>query len=223
MLASLLKQIYARRPDTPEPIRSLGEYKARGERPDTETLEAALLATTHGFSAAFLVIDALDECPTSDGERGKLLSSLRRIVAAMPDNLHILCTSRAESDIIAAMETVMSPPSRAEIDLMIYRDSLDHDIGLYIDETLASAAYSTWPTDLKEEAKELLIENADGMWAASFIPIIEISKLPLTVNTGSNTYIASSKPSRISLLSRSSAESSIGSRSGSTQHTNGFS
>lgn len=164
MLASLLKQIYARRPDTPEPIRSLGEYKTRGERPDTKTLESALIATTHGFSAAFIVIDALDECSTLDGERGKLLTSLHRIIGAMPDNLHILCTSRAESDIIAAMGTIMSPPSRAEIDLMIYRDSLSHDIGLYIDETLASAAYGTWPADLKAEAKELLIQNADGMW-----------------------------------------------------------
>lgn len=163
MLASLLKQIYARRPDTPEPIRRLSEYEARGERPDTETLETALLATTHGFSAAFIIIDALDECPILDGERAKLLTSLRRIIAAMPDNLHILCTSRAESDIIAAMGTVISPPSRAEIDLMVHLDSLNHDIGLYIDETLASAAYSTWPTDLKEEAKELLVKNADGM------------------------------------------------------------
>lgn len=223
MLASLLKQIYARRPDTPEPIRRLGEYKARGERPDTETLEATLLATIHGFSTIFFVIDALDECPSLDGERRKLLSSLRRVIAAMPDNLHILCTSRAESDIIAAMGTVMSPPSRAEIDLTNYRDSLNRDIGLYIDETLASAAYSTWPTDLKEEAKELLIGNADGMWVEIFIPLMQEPISPLTVNIGSNIFIASSKPSRISRLFQSSAKSSIGSHLGLMQHTSGFS
>lgn len=163
MLASVLKQIHARRPDTPEPVQRLGEYRARGERPDTETLEAAVLATTHGFSETFVVIDALDECPTIMGERGKLLTSLCRIIAAMPDNLHILCTSRAEPDILAVMSTILSQPSRAEIDLTIYRDNVNRDVDLYIDKTFASATYSSWPNDLKEEAKKSLLRNADGM------------------------------------------------------------
>lgn len=163
MLASLLKQIFARRPDIPDPVARLGEYKARGERPDTETLEAAILATSHWFSATFIIIDALDECPSASGEREKLLTSLGRLIATMPANIHILCTSRAESDIVTKMSGLLSEPQRAEIDLTTYRIGLNHDIGLCIDETLSSDSYRSWPPSLKDHAKKLLIEKADGM------------------------------------------------------------
>lgn len=163
MLASILKQIYARRPNTPDPVQNLREYKARGERPDTKTLEAAILATSHGFSATFIIIDALDECPSVSGEREKLLISLSRLVTAMPGNIHIWCTSRAEPDIATAMESLLCEPSRAKIDLEAHLDSLNHDIGLSIDETLASYPYRSWPGGLKAYAKTLLIERGDGM------------------------------------------------------------
>lgn len=163
MLASLLRQICASRPDTPECILNLAKYKERGERPDTETLGKAVLAATHGFSGVFIVIDALDECPSVTGERGKLLTNLSRIIATMSDNIHILCTSRAESDILVAMRDCLSRPSRSEIDLTIYRDSLNRDIALYVDMTLTTAPFKSWPIDLKEDAKESLLRNADGM------------------------------------------------------------
>lgn len=96
MLASLIKQLYASRPDTPQRVESLREYKKRGERPDTKTLEIALIAIVHGFTAVFIVIDALDECPTLNGEQKILLVSLSRIILMLPDNVHIFCTSRPE-------------------------------------------------------------------------------------------------------------------------------
>lgn len=171
MLASLIKQLCASRPDTPETVKSLSEYKDKGGRPDTRTLEAALLATVRGFSAAFIVVDALDECPTLTKERAKLLSSLGRIIAAMPDNLHIICTSRPEADIKAAMSAVLSPRQRVAIDLTTDREGLDDDIGLYIDTMLASADYGLWPDELKADAKALLIEKADGMYVMELIQI----------------------------------------------------
>lgn len=165
MLASLVKQLYASRPDTPEPIASLEGYKTRGEWPDTETLESALLATTRGFAATFIIIDALDECPSLDGEREKLMTSFCRIIGAIPNNVHILCTSRAEADIVAAMSSVScaTKPPRAGIDLNEQRERMNCDISLYIDSTLASSAYSSWPNDLKLEVREVLIEKAEGM------------------------------------------------------------
>ncbi|KAI3317226.1 ankyrin repeat-containing domain protein [Xylariaceae sp. AK1471] len=175
MLASLVKQLYASRPDTPQPVKSLGEYKEKGERPDIETLEATLIATASGFSSVSIVIDALDECPTLNGERRKLLRSLNRIVSAMPRNLHVFCTSRVEPDISAAMSTVLSLPSRASIDLIA---NTNHDIGLYIDSVFASADYSLWPDDLKAEAKALLIERADGMFQYIFCQFEALQKLP---------------------------------------------
>ncbi|GAP92625.1 putative ankyrin repeat protein [Rosellinia necatrix] len=164
MLASLVKQLYASRPDTPQPIKDLGVYKRAGTRPDTKTLENALIATAAGFSSVSIVIDALDECPTINEERKKLLSSLNRIVDKMPDTLHIFLTSRKELDIERDMNMILRQRSGAVINLTTDQRGVNHDIGLYIDATLASAQYGSWPTDVKAKAKDLLVQRADGMF-----------------------------------------------------------
>ncbi|KAL8285848.1 hypothetical protein RB597_002768 [Gaeumannomyces tritici] len=164
MLASLVRQLCASRPDTPLPVKRLGQYKDGGGRPDTKTLETALLATTRGFSAVFVVIDALDECPTLGKERAKLLDSLGRITSPMPGNLHIICTSRPELDIKTAMDAFLSRSHGAAINLTTDQSKHNGDIGLYIDTMLASADYNSWPPDLKADAKDLLLKKADGMF-----------------------------------------------------------
>lgn len=164
MLASLAKQLCSRRPDTPDLIKSLSEYKKKGQRPDTETLGAILTTVARGFSTAYIIIDALDECPPVEGERRKLLSRLRQIMAAAPANLHMFCTSRKEADIDSAMGTLLSPPLQiATIDLTVRRNVLDHDIGLFIDLTLSSYEYRSWTESIRAEARKSLVENADGM------------------------------------------------------------
>ena len=163
MLASLVKQLCSQRPDTPKPFKDLERYKERGERPGTDTLEAVLTATVRGFSAVHIVIDGLDECPASNRERTKLLDSLGRIVTAAPASVHIFCTSRKEDDIHAAISGLLSPPARDSIDLEAYHGSLNRDIALYIDSTLARHEYRSWPASVKEEVKERLVEKADGM------------------------------------------------------------
>lgn len=163
MLSSLVRQLCASRPDTPRPIKRFENYMARGERPDVTTLENALIAAVHGFSAVFIVVDALDECPTLQGERPKLLACLRRIIATMPDNLHIFRTSRAERDIYATIDKVLSLPAKVAIDLTQNRVGLNHDLRQYTESVLATETYDSWPEELKIDAKELLLELADGM------------------------------------------------------------
>jgi ATP/maltotriose-dependent transcriptional regulator MalT len=164
MFASLVKQLCCQRPDTPQAIKSLGEYKEKGQCPDTETLRAMLTTVAKGFSTVYIVVDALDECPPLEGERKRLLSSLRQFMTTAPDNIHVFCTSRKEADIDLAMGSLLPPPLRvAAIDLTVRRNDLDHDIGLFIDSTIASGDYLSWPERIKAEAKESLIERADGM------------------------------------------------------------
>lgn len=164
MLSSLVKQLCSRRPDTPQPIRNLSEYKEKGQRPDTETLESILMAVARGFSSVYIVIDALDECPSLEGERKRLLRSLRQIMAVAPANLHIFCTSRKEADIDAAMSHLMCPPPKAAvIDLNAQRQILNRDIGLFIDLTLASDGCRSWPDSIRAEARKSLMKKADGM------------------------------------------------------------
>lgn len=164
MLASLIKQICSRRPDIPKSIKCLEEYKNKGHRPDTKTLENALLASMSGFSAVHVVVDGIDECPQLDIQREKLLKSLHRILVDAPDNLHVLLTSRKEVDIDLELRDLLSPPTRMEIDLLVRQEAINRDISLYIDSTLATKSYESWPDDVKEEAREVLIEKADCMY-----------------------------------------------------------
>ncbi|KAL5085108.1 hypothetical protein Trisim1_010896 [Trichoderma cf. simile WF8] len=164
MLSSLIRQISAHRPYIPQSVQSLGEYKNNGGRPDTETLIEALIASIQGFSAVYIITDALDECPTLNGERKRLLNSLCDILNAAPDSLHMLCTSRKENDIDKAIRPLLCDPWGAEIDLSVQRKVLDDDIGKYIDSILADTEYDTWPTDIKEESRHALIDKADGMF-----------------------------------------------------------
>ena len=160
MLASLVKQLCSCRPDTP--IHNLVQFKERGERPDIGTLEAALAATMRGFGRVHLVIDGLDECPALNGERGDLLDTFCRIVTTAPENVHILCTSRKEADIGDAIIPLLSPRANNSVDLSRRQRHLD-DIGLYIDSTLASRDYGSWPDSVKAEVRNALIEKSDGM------------------------------------------------------------
>lgn len=163
MLCSLIKQICCRRPDTPQSVQSLAEYKEKGQRPDRRTLENTLVATIRGFSRVFVVLDALDECPFNSGEREKLLDSICRFRKQASENLHLLCTSRRETDIAAVLDPVLSSHSNMDIDLSAHKKAIDHDIGLHIDNTFGVEPFKSWPDDIKYEARAALIEKADGM------------------------------------------------------------
>ncbi|KAK1702341.1 hypothetical protein BDP67DRAFT_422358 [Colletotrichum lupini] len=128
MLSSLIGQFCARRPDTPQPIKELESFIIKRERPDTETLENALRAAVRGFSAAYIVVDALDECPILDGERTRLMDCLSKIISKMPDNLHIFCTSRAEPDIRTKFEEMPSLLTKNTISLMKSQAGLNSDL-----------------------------------------------------------------------------------------------
>jgi hypothetical protein len=47
--------------------------------------------------------------------------------------------------------------------LSIYREAIDKDIGFYIDKTLDTSDYNSWPGSIKAETRDTLIEKADGM------------------------------------------------------------
>jgi hypothetical protein len=72
-------------------------------------------------------------------------------------------TSRRETDIRISFEALECSSMNIDIDLSKYKPAINHDIGLYIDKILASAAYKSWPDGLKKEARTTLIKNSDGM------------------------------------------------------------
>ncbi|KAL6832831.1 ankyrin repeat-containing domain protein [Trichoderma camerunense] len=166
MLASLIGQICSDRPGVSQlhAIKRLNDYKTKGQRPDTQTLETALLSSASGCSAVYIIIDGLDECPLLGGQREQLLNSLRRVLAAASDNFHTFLTSRREPDIDLRIRPLLSSPAEIEIDFLNYQQAIDNDIRQYINLTLAAEKFNTWPEEVKEEARQSLIKKADCMF-----------------------------------------------------------
>lgn len=163
MLASLTKQICSRQTQRSQLTARLRQYKLNGQRPDTETLEAVLIASASESANVYIVIDALDECPLLNEQRAKLLKSLRRILAIAPSKFHFFFTSRKEPDIDDKIRPILSSTDRNEIDLLARQQTINRDINHYIDSQLNGDEYKSWPKSVKEEARESLVEKADCM------------------------------------------------------------
>lgn len=77
LIASLLKQIAQARPSLAEAVRKLhGRHASMGTRPSLQDLSQALTSIASEHSRVFIVIDALDECQTSDNCQADFLSTL---------------------------------------------------------------------------------------------------------------------------------------------------
>ena len=109
--------------------------------------------------STFIIIDALDECPTRGGERAKLLDLLRSLVASQSANLHVLVTSRKESDIEEKLTGSGTLPP-----LSIQGEDTDIDIRTHVRAQLAcDSTMSKWPEQTKLEVEEVLTTKAKGM------------------------------------------------------------
>jgi hypothetical protein len=132
-------------------------------------------ATIADFENVYLIIDALDECPVmaqevlDDGEkrevreRDKLLACLQQMYGWGEANLHLLLTSRKENDIDSKLRPLFNLESAAEINLEVHKDSVNHDIGTFIDGKLATSKMKNWPKDIRKLIRSTLIAKADAM------------------------------------------------------------
>lgn len=164
MLSSMIRQLCGARPDSPDWLNSLGStFRDKGARPTLEHLEGALWNAAEGFDAVYLIIDALDECTTSKGTRATLMKSLVKLQKCSPPNVHILVTSRKEPDIEAALSRVPLA-SGEKIDLLEFRDAVNDDMDIYLQQKLDSPEFDNLSDDTKLLARSLLLEKADGMY-----------------------------------------------------------
>jgi hypothetical protein len=110
----------------------------------------------------YLIIDALDECPSTSAKpspREEVLKLLERLIETRLENLRVCVTSRRENDI----KVVLEPLTFRSISIHDERGQLE-DIENYIRSVINTGAKSQkW----KEEDKELVIDDlanrADGM------------------------------------------------------------
>jgi len=96
--------------------------------------------------------------------RAILLKSLAKLQGCCPHNVHILATSRKEPDIEAKFSKLLRAPTAKEIDLRYFREAVDHDINIYIQQRFDSSDFDELSEENKDLAKEILVEKADGMY-----------------------------------------------------------
>ncbi|KAI1055328.1 hypothetical protein LB506_011510 [Fusarium annulatum] len=93
LVASLLKQLLQGLPAMPESIKLLYErHRTKGSPPSLEDVSSNLLSTAKLFSRVFIVVDALDECHTTDGTRTKFLEEIFKL--QLHSKANIFATSR---------------------------------------------------------------------------------------------------------------------------------
>jgi len=130
---------------------------------DDQLVECLMrLLTRPGSRPVYLVIDALDECPSTSSlssPREKLLSFLEDLVEAQFPNLRICVTSRPEVDIKAILE----PLAFRSICLHDESGQLN-DIIKYIESIVnTNKNMKIWNPEYKQLVIDVLTKKADGM------------------------------------------------------------
>jgi hypothetical protein len=157
LLASLLKQLAQRRPFLPDSVKSLYEtHRSTRTRPSLEEISGTLQSMTALYSKVFIIVDALDECQTSDGCRSRFLSEIFALQAKYGAN--IFATSRSIPEITEQFEGSMSLEIRAS----------EYDVRRYVDGHMTHLpSFVRQNQDLQEKIKAEIVKTVDGMYVAS--------------------------------------------------------
>ena len=165
LLASLLVQFSARSDDCCDILSRLYSVHGDGLRqPSDRTLINCLkeMLTLGKLGATYIVVDALDECPTITGTpsaRENVLDLVADLVDLRNSNLHLCVTSRPEAD----LWTVLLPLVSHSVSLHDEMGQME-DINNYIFSFVSSdKTMSQW----REEDRNLVInklrQDAAGM------------------------------------------------------------
>jgi hypothetical protein len=130
---------------------------------DTELLECLKdMLKLPGQAPVYIIIDALDECPSTTGmpsSREKVLELVEELVNLRIPNLRICVTSRPEADILPVLET-----------LAFHSVSLHSESGQVQDiaDYVSSVVYTDremrrWKATDKQLVVNVLTKKADGM------------------------------------------------------------
>lgn len=126
-------------------------------QPSLLELSNILYDSMEEFDHIYIILDALDECV----ERQKLLSIVQRLLYSKTGKMHILVTSRSDTD----LEEHLTPIITAHI--LIESSLIEPDIRSYIQEQLHNnPKLRRWPQKVQERIESALMTGAQGMYVA---------------------------------------------------------
>ena len=166
LLRALLKQFSRQLPIASQELQSLYQSAQAGARQLTiDELLVTLHRMLQHFDDSFIVMDALDECSDRE-ERDKLFDALAEVESWDQIRLHVLVTSRPETDIKSAMEDGNAFRQAISIDSQLVQD----DIRSYVRNRLQQdTRLKRWRynAQVQEEIENVLTEKANGMCVRS--------------------------------------------------------
>jgi hypothetical protein len=161
LLANLLKQLIQGLCPVPQSIQQLYEHhQHKRSHPSLDEISQALQSVVLDYSKAFIVIDALDECQVSDGDRKRFLAKIFNLQAKTAANLFV--TSRFILEIEKEFE---GRSTRLEI------RASDDDLRRYLDEhILKLPSFVSRSAELQKKVKSTIINTVDGMYVSFMLP-----------------------------------------------------
>ena len=154
LVSNLLRQLVLPQPVIPDELKLLYESHVRkGTRPSLGECTKLLRTAVEGCSKVFIVIDALDEYPVTEGARNTLLTEIRKL----QPRACLLVTSRD----IPNIEHELQGACHLEI------GASDEDIKGYLQERISSSsdlmAYTREDPKLYNTIITTIVEKAQGM------------------------------------------------------------
>lgn len=156
LLESILRQLVQQQSSIDTSVEALyDEHKRRGGRPRLEAIHNALLSTAASSFKVFILIDALDECP-SESLNG-LLSQVFSLQNSCDTSTNFFATSRYIPDVVSIFEkqNVISMDIRASPD----------DVGKYLENHMSRLpSFVARNPQLQQEIVQEISKAVDGMF-----------------------------------------------------------
>lgn len=155
LLASVLKQLSQRASSLPDHVQAMyDKHKDKQARPSLAEIERTLQFVAAMYTKVYVVVDALDECQTSDGCRTKFLEEIFNLQAQSGVNL--FATSRSLPEIVQGFG------QRPHLSLEIRAS--EEDIERYLDGHMKYlSGFNEWDQQLREDIKKAILDAVDGM------------------------------------------------------------
>lgn len=128
------------------------------QQPSIASLQLTFQRIVEEFERTYIVIDALDECT----DREKVLAWIEQLLQLKAGRLHVLISSRPETDIKEHFESL-----KDVVRVPLAGKSADADIVSYLDATLShmiARKIIRWDVQTVARVKKVLIRGADGMY-----------------------------------------------------------
>ncbi|KAK4656897.1 hypothetical protein QC762_208180 [Podospora pseudocomata] len=154
LLASVLKQIAESQPSVPGSVKDLfDKHKTKRTRPLLDETLRVLQSVAATCSRVFIVVDALDECQTSESCRKRFLSELFNLQKM--HGINIFATSRSITEIVDRFKTSISLEIRAST----------ADVAQYLEGHISQLpSFVQQNRRLREEITAGISEAVDGMF-----------------------------------------------------------